>query len=1167
VGVTFFNGTPNEQMIGPFNGAGGIDVAPLGLLTRGDGKTIDYAGALAFDDGNPDYGLPDFSAVSEGFVGGDNLQVLGYGMVTFTNSPDPFVGSFYTIGTWSDAGATLWIDLDNNGKFEENGAKGNELVHNANSFHTPRIDITDATIPAGTYRFAAGYYEGGDGGVMDFRIVRGTSSAGNYNELKANFEPFGPASTVVSKMSSILRVSNSDFTANPITVSGNSGLRGEGATAKYGDVRLNNGSVLTVGGAMSINNTIVDGSTRVNFDDTVDIGKLRPATAGAAFTFVKGGPAELDLSATTVNNTLDNKATIGVAAGRLIVAGAQSTPASPTSVGGANLAFAGGTFVAQGTFDITTTAGAAGQLTEYLYRIGGNQTPLIDPIFSPLGLLGRTPSANFTRTNAIAGLNGAAAQTRYGAQDNLEVMWFGDMTFTTSPTTGNVYTFASNTDDGSTWWIDLDDDGKFTAEERVLDNNAYQTATIRRGVATVPPGTHRVALAAYEGGDEMLFEFKLARGDVADWNAPQAQFVDPSNTSIATYRARTYAPLEVVTPSFSGNTVTISGDTTVESLGASQFGAATFESDAVVNLTGSSSKFASATVAGGTGRFHNAIGPNRFSVGGVSAAEGATLAFSGADSKVTGAITGAGAVQVNEGVLEFTATAASTSTGILRIQRSANLGGVSTIRFAPGAGNTFGAAGVTAVANEGLLHAASGTTDLSGAVVTTTSVQQAVRPGLLETTITGAFNLGPVPAPADFSTATYKLDLTSANTRDSEASRVYPTDSTQVYTGEINIPDTDGDGRAGPIAFGEHFDDGVQVKIAGQTLLENGAWNVSTGSGEFELAAGNPAGWYPFEARLGRGSGANGQQTPWDVFGIGIDVSAPFLPRAALYRGDNGENDATINNNESQYVKPEDNGSMNRFRFAAPLYGEVRVDAGATLKVGAVVGANQVNIAEGARLQLNGPTTSKVALGGLNIAGTAAAPTGTLDVGNSAIVLDYPAAGPSPADDVRSRIIAGRGVPGLIGTWDGNGITSSASAVAPDATSIGYAINADLPLGAMSTFRGQPVDPTSVLIRHTRNADATLDGVVGDDDVTILGAFYAPGVPNASWANGDFDYNGFVDDDDVTLLGAFYAPSDPPIPAPSGGGVAAVPEPSTWLMLTLGGLGAGLFGWRRRRKA
>ena len=53
------------------------------------------------------------------------------------------------------------------------------------------------------------------------------------------------------------------------------------------------------------------------------------------------------------------------------------------------------------------------------------------------------------------------------------------------------------------------------------------------------------------------------------------------------------------------------------------------------------------------------------------------------------------------------------------------------------------------------------------------------------------------------------------------------------------------------------------------------------------------------------------------------------------------------------------------------------------------------------------------------------------------------------------------------------------------------------------------------------------------DDVTIVGATYAPGVANASWAAGDFDYNGFIDDDDVTLLGALYDPTVSPRGAPA----------------------------------
>jgi hypothetical protein len=127
---------------------------------------------------------------------------------------------------------------------------------------------------------------------------------------------------------------------------------------------------------------------------------------------------------------------------------------------------------------------------------------------------------------------------------------------------------------------------------------------------------------------------------------------------------------------------------------------------------------------------------------------------------------------------------------------------------------------------------------------------------------------------------------------------------------------------------------------------------------------------------------------------------------------------------------------------------------------------------------------------------------------------------------IRGRVLSGRGGPGFGASWAATGINSSAAAGAnvtdPEAWSIGVVENAALPLGPYTTFRDQPVDATSAIIAYTRTGDANLDGLVNDDDVTILGATYAPGVPRPSWALGDFDYNGFVDDDDVTLLGVFY---------------------------------------------
>jgi hypothetical protein len=196
-----------------------------------------------------------------------------------------------------------------------------------------------------------------------------------------------------------------------------------------------------------------------------------------------------------------------------------------------------------------------------------------------------------------------------------------------------------------------------------------------------------------------------------------------------------------------------------------------------------------------------------------------------------------------------------------------------------------------------------------------------------------------------------------------------------------------------------------------------------------------------------------------------------------------------------------------------------------------------------------GPDTS--VLGALTIAG-GATPTARFDVNDRSTIINY--AGESPATIVRQQILAGRGGSGLGKTWGGLGITSSAAAAAPiESHSVGYAENSAMPLGPYSLFRGQPVDETSLLIAYTRTGDANLDGVVNDDDVTIVGATYAPGVRNPSWAFGDFDYNGFVDDDDVTLLGALYDPSAAPLVAPVGAAssVAAVPEPSTLVLLAI----------------
>jgi hypothetical protein len=79
-----------------------------------------------------------------------------------------------------------------------------------------------------------------------------------------------------------------------------------------------------------------------------------------------------------------------------------------------------------------------------------------------------------------------------------------------------------------------------------------------------------------------------------------------------------------------------------------------------------------------------------------------------------------------------------------------------------------------------------------------------------------------------------------------------------------------------------------------------------------------------------------------------------------------------------------------------------------------------------------------------------------------------------------------------------------------------------MPLGSMTTFMGQAVDATSILIRYTVTPDFTLNGTVNNDDVTVFNAYYQPGMGDQFWSWGDADYDGDVDNDDATLLNSFF---------------------------------------------
>jgi hypothetical protein len=118
------------------------------------------------------------------------------------------------------------------------------------------------------------------------------------------------------------------------------------------------------------------------------------------------------------------------------------------------------------------------------------------------------------------------------------------------------------------------------------------------------------------------------------------------------------------------------------------------------------------------------------------------------------------------------------------------------------------------------------------------------------------------------------------------------------------------------------------------------------------------------------------------------------------------------------------------------------------------------------------------------------------------------------------------------GSWNGNGLTSSAAASAfnnngYEQTALAVVLNSALPFGSYNNWQlgaqDEALASSDILVKYTYNGDFSLDGAVDDIAAALIGAFYDGGATTGhSWADGDTNGDGLVDDSDVALFGAVY---------------------------------------------
>ncbi len=164
--------------------------------------------------------------------------------------------------------------------------------------------------------------------------------------------------------------------------------------------------------------------------------------------------------------------------------------------------------------------------------------------------------------------------------------------------------------------------------------------------------------------------------------------------------------------------------------------------------------------------------------------------------------------------------------------------------------------------------------------------------------------------------------------------------------------------------------------------------------------------------------------------------------------------------------------------------------------------------------------------------------------------------------------------PALITKWDGPGLTSSTARATNlqqgfDLTGIGVIRNSDLdvttgiPNSGYTTFGGLAVTPDDILVKYTYTGDANLSGAVTFDDYVGMDNAFFGLIPNLGWATGDINFDGTINFDDYSKVDqAFFFQG---APLSGEGGVAAVPEPGTWLLAALGSLAALFTGLRRKK--
>jgi hypothetical protein len=190
--------------------------------------------------------------------------------------------------------------------------------------------------------------------------------------------------------------------------------------------------------------------------------------------------------------------------------------------------------------------------------------------------------------------------------------------------------------------------------------------------------------------------------------------------------------------------------------------------------------------------------------------------------------------------------------------------------------------------------------------------------------------------------------------------------------------------------------------------------------------------------------------------------------------------------------------------------------------------------------------------GGSNVTSLSLTGTGTLDIGNNQLFINYQG-NSDPIATIAAELADGNNA----GAWNGIGIDTSDF---NSNYSLGYADSAD-------PFNPAGLSADQIEIKYTLYGDANLDGTVNSTDFGSLSANF--GKSAKVWDQGDFNYDGVVNSVDFGLLASNFGKSASAadvdltvanlatvvVPAPTDDSVLILDQPAPTASLTARPLG------------